>query len=252
MIEQITEYVKETPPVTAPRGQSKILEARQTEGMVRVPKGPFLYGEDRIKENLTYDFLIDIHPVPNAAFAKFFQAGGYGKESYWSQEGWKWRKAKEVTQPEYYWKDDTFNQPDQSVVGVSYYEAEAFAKWAGKRLPNEQEWEKAARGTDGRAYPWGEEFDANMCANSVKGKRVRTTPIGTFPEGQSPYGCQDMAGNMWEWCASWWGNEKTYRVLRGGSWNFVNPEDFRCASRFNSAPRIHLVNIGFRCVQDAL
>lgn len=220
------------------------------EGMVCVPKGPFLYADDRLKENITYDFLMDRHSVTKAAFAHFIKGEGYGKESYWSREGWEWRQEKQVTQPEY-WDDQKWNQTDSPVVGVSYHEAEAYANWAGKRLPTEQEWEKAARGTDGREYPWGEEFDPGRCACSVKGKRERTTPIGTFSEGQSPYGCQGMAGNVWEWCVSWYGKKKGFRVLRGVSWSGGSPGDLRCAGRFNSGPRIRHFNIGFRCAQDA-
>ncbi|MCA9464198.1 MAG: SUMF1/EgtB/PvdO family nonheme iron enzyme [Nitrospira sp.] len=219
-------------------------EAKPPEGMVRIPKGSFLYGDDRIKENLTYEFWIDIHPVTNRQFAQFLKAGGYDNQAYWSGEGCKWRTEENITKPEY-WDDEQFNQPDQPVVGVSYYEAEAYAKWAGKRLPTEQEWEKAARGTDGREYPWGEEFDADRCATSVKGKRKQPTPVGTFPEGASPFGCQDMAGNVWEWCASWYDSDKDSRVLRGGSWNYFNPEFFRCAIRDYSFPRNRFNLSGF-------
>jgi formylglycine-generating enzyme required for sulfatase activity len=237
---------KPCPSEPAPQVQP---EPRPPEGMVRVPKGPFLYGDDRIRENIPYDFWIDIHPVTNAAFAKFIQAGGYGERSFWSQEGWEWRKEGNFQLPGL-WENDQFNQADYPVVGVSYYEAEASAKWAGKRLPTEQEWEKAARGTDGRTYPWGEEFDPGLCACSVKGKREQTTPIGTFPEGQSPSGCQDMAGNVWEWCASWYDKYKGSRVLRGGSWFNFDPEFFRCAYRDYYYPWRRLVYFGFRCAQD--
>jgi formylglycine-generating enzyme required for sulfatase activity len=243
--------VKEAPPVTAPGGQSKISDAKPPEGMVLVSKGTFLYGEDRIKENITYDFWIDIDPVTNAQFKDFILADGYDSQTYWSEEEWAWKQDTQINRPKY-WTDAKWNQADYPVVGVSYYEAEAYANWAGKRLPTEQEWEKAARGTDGRMYPWGEEFDPNKCACSVKGKRERTTPIGTFPEGQSPSGCQDMAGNVWEWCASWHDQKKDRRVLRGGSWGSLNPEYFRCAYRGSDyLPWNRSLSIGFRCAQDA-
>lgn len=220
------------------------------EGMVFIPKGPFLYGDEKTEISIDHDFFMDSNPVTNEAFAQFIKAGGYETESYWTEEGWQWRKKENIQQPKY-WNDKEWNQADHPVVGVSYYEAEAYAKWAGKRLPTEQEWEKAARGTDGRKYPWGEEFDARRCGSSVGESRHRTTPVGSYPEGQSPYGCQDMAGNVWEWCASWSDQKRKYRVLRGGSWYDYNLENFRCAHRYIDIPRIRYVNFGFRCAQVA-
>ncbi len=220
------------------------------DGMVLIPQGPFLYGDEKEEISIDHDYYMDIHPVTNASYHKFIEAGGYEENSHWSEGGWQWRNKRAHTEPTY-WNDDRFNQPDQPVVGVSYFEAEAYAKWAGKRLPTEQEWEKAARGTDGWDYPWGEEFDADRCANSVKGKRKRTVSIGTFPESASPYGCQDMAGNVWEWCVSWYDEDEDTQVLRGGSLYNNGPGYFRCANRFNYDSRSCNSNSGFRCAQDA-
>ena len=130
--------------------------------MVEMPEGPFLYGEKRVREVIDYDYWLDKYAVTNEKYRAFILADGYGNRAYWSEEGWKWKTENNIAGSGY-WNDPTWNQADHPVVEVSYYEAEAYAKWVGKRLPTEQEWEKAARGEDGREYPWGNEFDKNKC-----------------------------------------------------------------------------------------
>lgn len=174
------------------------------------------------------------------------------------------------TAPNWGWKDD------HPFVNISWQDAADYANWARSSLPTEAQWEKAARGTDGRIHPWGNEWDAAKCANSVKKKLNSTQPVDSYPAGASPYGAMDMAGNVWEWCADWYdpdyyksapkrnptgpsaaveftvpGFQKVApaRALRGGSWNFYcSGFNFRCAYRNSKSPNYSYNFVGFRCV----
>ena len=215
--------------------------------MVKVPKGPFLYGDGKTRVVIDHDYWIHQYPVTNKKYRVFIEAGGYENKKYWSDNGWKWKTENSIACPDY-WDDRQFNEPAHPVVGISYYEAEAYAKWADKRLPTEQEWEKAARGEDGREYPWGEKFDKTRC-NSDKSHIGHTTPVAQYPNGMSPYGCYDMAGNVWEWCAGGYDEKFGQCVLRGGSWN-ASPESLCASNRLwlNTDDQFNI--IGFRLVQD--
>ena len=241
-IQGLTEHRKEpVRPLVEP------LRTETPTDMVKVPKGPFLYGDGKIRETIDHDYWIGQYPVTNEKYRVFISADGYGNRAYWSEEGWKWKSECNITCPEY-WNDIKWNKADCPIVGVSYYEAEAYAKWAGKRLPTEREWEKAARGTDGREYPWGDEFDKEKC-NSAKAGFRHTTPVTQYPKGVSLYGCYDMAGNIWEWCADWYDETKDSRVLRGCSWS-CTPVNLRVSFRFRYDADYRFNLIGFRLVQD--
>ncbi|MGQ0555423.1 MAG: SUMF1/EgtB/PvdO family nonheme iron enzyme [Nitrospiraceae bacterium] len=215
--------------------------------MVKVPKGPFLYGDQKIRVVIEHDYWIDQYPVTNEKYRAFIEAGGYENQQYWSSEGWQWKTKNNVTGLQY-WSEAAWIKAAHPVVGVSYHEAEAYAKLAGKRFPTEQEWEKAARGQDGRKYPWGEEFEKDRC-NSEESGIGHTTSVGQYPNGVSPYGCYDMAGNVWEWCTSWYDQSLAQRVIRGGSW-LNRPEVLRASSRFRYTTDYRFYNLGFRLVQD--
>jgi formylglycine-generating enzyme required for sulfatase activity len=156
---------------------------------------------------------------------------------------------------------DGFSDDDHPIVDVSWNDAQAYCAWAGVKLPTEAQWEKAARGTDGRIYPWGNEFSTSKAWTKESGA-THTAPVGSFPDGASPYGCLDMAGNVCEWCQDWYGKDyyasspssnptgpgyAEGRVLRGGSW-FSDSFYCRCANRDDPDPSLTLDIYGFRCV----
>ncbi|MEO8324953.1 MAG: SUMF1/EgtB/PvdO family nonheme iron enzyme [Nitrospirota bacterium] len=241
LIDQIQKYMtEETTEIST--------EAKAPEGMVLIPQGPFLYGEERVREDIPYDYYRVIYPVTNEQYKAFMLANGYGLQKFWSEEGWAWKQENQVNSPKH-WTESIWNKADHPVVGVSYYEAEAYAAWAGKRLPMEEEWEKAARGTDGREYPWGNDFDTTKC-NSGKSGIKSTTLVTKYKKGISPFGCFDMAGNVWEWCATWLDQSNSQRVLRGGSW-FNIPVFLRTSFRDGNPTDFRKFLLGFRLAQDA-
>ncbi len=213
--------------------------------MVEIPAGGFLYGDNKEKRTIVTPFLIDVYPVTNALFERFIQAGGYDNENLWDENGLKWKHEMNIHRPKY-WEDTQFNRPEQPVVGVSLYEAQAYARWADKELPTEEQWERAARGTDGRKYPWGDEFDIEK-ANTEESGISRTTRVTRYPNGTSPDGCYDMAGNVWEWTRSFYDEDQDAYALRGGSWD-SSRSYARCAIRVKD-PGERFYEIGFRCVR---
>ena len=168
------------------------------------------------------------------------------------------------------WPDIAKTKPDYPVIGVSWDAAVAYATWRGMRLPTEAEWEKAARGTNAKRWPWGNIFaqrinGTTVHANVWQQSGARLQPVAAYPTGISPYGAHDMAGNVWEWVGDWYSETFYYRspdrnpkgpavgsrrIVKGGSW--LNPETFaRCAARFGQHPAIGTSFIGFRLAKDA-
>ena len=218
-------------------------EVEEKDGMVRVRKAVFVFGEEDEKnlkiEEVVQDFWIDKHPVTNAEYLAFLQKQGV-VDPKWIDRGGARIKADAAgaltIEPGYE------NHP---VVAVTWYGAEAYAQDAGKRLPTEQEWELAARGIDGREYPWRGPFSKTLCNTAESKIKERTTAVGAYPKGAARTGALDMSGNVWEWTST---DEGAAKVLRGGSWNFYS-YDARCASRNWINPDGRGDIIGFRCAR---
>ncbi len=191
-------------------------------------------------------YAMDVYEVTNAQFRKFIEDNGYDSESHWSEAGWQWRQSRERRQPSY-WSNEAVNQPEQPVVGVTWYEAEAYCCWAGKALPTEAQWEKACQGTDERQYPWGDKpLETDKAEMIVKPEEIQTVAVGSAPQTQSPYGIHDLAGSVLEWTAT----EKADQgfVLRGGS-GPANSEYVGCNVSHTLLPSITANFLGFRCRQ---
>ncbi len=225
-------------------------------GFVWIPPGEFvLGGAEGLRLQifrLSEGFFMSKTLVTNQQYAEFLNANGYARQEFWSAEGWSWREREHWITPEF-WQQEPVNDPLQPVTGISYYEAQAYCHWFTSvkllslgwvaRLPTEQEWEKAARGVDGRQYPWGEWRE--NCANVQVAGMGHPNVVGFFSSlGDSPYGVADMAGNVWEWTVSIWGESQ---VLRGGSFN-VRSDQSRCAYRYRDLPRYRYADLGFRLV----
>lgn len=233
--------------------------------MIRIPAGPFIFGStaaerealarefDLHPDQFRYDteaaklelpeFWIDEYLVTRGEFAAFLRETGYRQD--WNGYELCWR---ELTCPRF---DTDPKHPDWPVMGVSREDAEAYARWAGKRLPTEAEWEKAARGTDGRCYPWGNEWRDNVCPINPGHWPVGAGfPVGSFPAGASPYGVQDLVGLVAQWTASTF--HRTAAVVKGAGAFQTTRHSFRCAARNlsqNTGCRIY--NIGFRCAAES-
>jgi formylglycine-generating enzyme required for sulfatase activity len=228
------------------------------DNWVTIPAGVFLMGAQKTDpEKPTYDpeafdhevvreakleaFQIGRYPVTVEEYRRFVEADGYRNRDWWQQGG-----PGGQTQPEQW--EEQLQHPNRPVVNVTWYEAAAYCAWAGVRLPAEAEWERAARGTEARRYPWGNESPDASRANYDETKVGAPTPVGLFPRGATPEGIQDLAGNVWEWTADWYETDKT-GVVRGGSW-FDESTFLRAALRLRFGPVLWVDGIGFRCARE--
>jgi len=263
---QLSEVVTNVGPKSVAQGvgTAKTITGKDGAPMAFVPAGEFTMGageddkfavhRERPSHSVYLDaFSIDQYEVTTTRYAMFLHETKRHPPKYWSEQVPKAQGIKPV-------------------IGVDWNDAQAYCEWTGKRLPTEAEWEKAARGTDGRKFPWGNDEPSQAFVN-INGSCEpgdnsysygKLTDVGLFERGKSPYGVYDMAGNVWEWVADWYGeyyyqnspqsNPKgppngKYRVIRGGSC-YRMPDNVRSANRYRLAPSDRSDDIGFRCAQD--
>jgi formylglycine-generating enzyme required for sulfatase activity len=238
-------------PSAEPEPGAERLHEKDGTVLLYVPGGTYTLGAEDLPETARpvhrvrlSPFWIGKYPVTNEQYGRFLKENPDQREPQ-------------------FWNDEIFNQPRQPVVGVSRAEAEAYCRWAGLRLPSEAQWEAAARGQDGRRFPWGDALPTPELAN-FGGKTGGPTAVDSHPPGAGPFGTLDQAGNVWEWCADSWSltaykeraegepdplmpGDASFCVVRGGSW--LNPaQDLYAACREGATASLRQKNQGFRCV----
>jgi formylglycine-generating enzyme required for sulfatase activity len=255
---------------TNTQGGEEYTCTRDSSTMIRIPEGEFWVGspegEGDVDEHPEHEvrldeFYIDKFAVTNGEYRRFCDSASH-----------EYPLDPDFPDMPDYFKD----YPNYPVVNVSWDDAMAYAAWAGKDLPTEAEWEAAARGPNARKYPWGfnepdghranfadRNTDYPWSERAYDDGYARTAPVGTYPDGASFYGAMDMAGNVWEWCRDWYGNNyyrssPEYeprgpksgegRVIKGGGWNY-GFKQLRCAGRQAVSPGSHAAYLGFRCVK---
>jgi iron(II)-dependent oxidoreductase len=226
------------------------LDLKLLEEMAFIPAGSFKMGSEKSSgEGPVHDvyldaFFIDKYEVTNIQYEIFLKSTDHRPPLNWGKPG--------------------FNAPLQPVTGVSWEDAADYAAWAGKRLPTEAEWEKAARGNNSLLYPWGNEWKEGRCRSKRKDSPSGPVLVGSYPKGVSPFGSYDMAGNAWEWCYDWFmidyysqsesknprgPQDGSWHVLRGGGWESI-PDELRTSFRQGGCPGGGYRCAGFRCVKD--
>ncbi|MEZ0230299.1 MAG: formylglycine-generating enzyme family protein [Planctomycetota bacterium] len=213
----------------------KAIVAPPIAGMVFVPAGKFLFGEKK-EEKILEAFYIDIEPITNAQYKAYLEQTKYPKPSIWERH-------------------PDLAEDELPLVGVSWMDAVQYCKWAGKELPTEEQWEKAARGEDGRTYPWGEDKptpkDACFREDDVAGAKL--VPTKGYDKNKSPYGCHVMVGHVWEWTKTTAvedGTEQQSCIVKGGSWSDPNEVEFLSTfARLDAGKKEKIELIGFRCAK---
>jgi formylglycine-generating enzyme required for sulfatase activity len=246
---------------------------------INVPAGAFLFGSDPTADPVAKDietpqqrlelpsYSLSRYPITYRQYEAFVDSDGYTNPAYWSERGWQWKADK--TCPTLAWEDSYFRVANQPVIGVSWYEMQAFCQWFSTqvgneiRLPTEPEWEKAARGPEGLIYPYGNTFDASK-GNTEPSGIGRPCAVGLFPHGASPYGVLDMSGNIFEWTTTRFrpypydpddGREDLTqygsRIFRGGAFAYDSVLA-RCAFRSHFYPYARYDWVGFRVCTSTL
>jgi formylglycine-generating enzyme required for sulfatase activity len=237
-------------------------DRRDTTGFVRIPARSYRVWD--IRENSEREFVLksDLwltrYPITNSQFAEFIAQGGYQQSDLWSPHGGQeWLTKTKSTAPAF-WHDVKWNAPNKPVVGVSWYEADAFARWVGGRLPTGWEWEAAARGPQGWKYPWGDDWYPGICNSSEAGLET-TSPVGLFPKSSTPETeLHDMAGNVIEWCNDFIDGFSEFddgsRVGLGCGWNENAEKAGGCQSVSHRGllPDIRDNDLGFRVALSSI
>ena len=208
------------------------------KGYVEIPSGNYQVGDEKWRFIIEKQFWFSKYPVTNSQYRLFWEDGGYNEKKWWNTAGWKWRENENITEP-LYWRHGHWNGENLPVVGVSWYEADAFCRWTSGFLPYEWYWEAAGRGLKGRIFAWGDRWEGGVCNGN--GVLDKTSPVGLFPRSRTPdYSLEDITGNVAEWCVS--------GVIVGSAFN-DSPAHLRCTSRVKSSPIDRKIKVGFRVVR---
>ena len=232
-----------------------IINTKDSSILIEIPAAEFERGDGKNSDCPQHTVYLDryyigVYTVTNRQYKQFVDETGHRPPDVadWGTPIWKGKSY-----PESY--------TDHPVVCVSWEDAATYCRWAGGTLPTEAQWEKAARGPKGFTYPWGNDWDQNLCRNSNNKGSQTTCTIYEYPKGASGYGCYNLSGNVWEWCSDWYGSDYyknsppknptgpdtgSYRVGRGGGWGSVGAEYFRAARRYRNDPSYRNDYGGFR------
>ncbi|MDJ0842378.1 MAG: SUMF1/EgtB/PvdO family nonheme iron enzyme [Acidobacteriota bacterium] len=276
-VEAFLAALKPSEPGNAPKAPN---DFNPGDDWVTIAPGEFTMGNDSgvswekpaHQVRITESFWLGRHPVTNREFRRFWEAGGYKEQRFWTDESWDRLQSEGWDKPAY-WDHAGFNGDEQPVVGVGWFEALAYCKWLSETmklpegfsvmLPTEAQWEWAACGSENRPYPWGTRKPSKELAN-FGGTVGKITDVGSYPQGATPEGVHDMAGNVWEWCRDHWSDrvykqrqsitedpyhqegDAAVRALRGGAW-LSDAVGLRASSRGRDLVWLRDAFVGFRC-----
>lgn len=228
----------------------------QTE-MVYIPEGvvdPFSSGDT----TTVTAFYMDKYLVTYAQYKQFIDAGGYNEKKYWAPDGWKFLKQHEYTLNSTY-HEAYLSKEQLPITGISWYEAEAYARWRGARLPTAAEWTLACQGNTPKKFPWGDDFDYEAVNYKI---RVAPYPVGSSKKNVSPFDIFDLVGNVWQWCSDEYNgkdflrdldpqgyNPGPQKYLRGGGWTSLR-KHLESDYLYYDKPYQRLATYGFRCAKN--